>query len=419
VPYALYLTGTFSNKNYFDLIFQYFIAKRYLIAKKSQQAINIITLISIIGVMVGTAGLVIVLSVFNGFGNLMVSLYDTFDADIKITATTGKTISVTDSTLTEIQHIEGVAHVFAVYEENVLFKYGDKQVIGKLKGIPLQYADAALQKTIIDGSFAADAYQHFAVFGAGIAYQLGMDLDHVTQPIQMYVPKTGIDNPVNVDDAFNQASALPTGVFSLQQDFDNQYVFVPLTFAQTLFDAPQKATAIEVTLKPNAPTKLVQQALENKNWQVQTRQQQHAFLYAIINSEKFIAYFILVLILIISTFNILGSLTMLIIEKQKDLKLFLSMGATPKKIKQVFVIQGLMITAVGSMGGLLLGFIVCFCQQHFGIIKIANSQSFVVDAYPVAIVAADFIICMLIVTCIGAIASFYTAHFVVSKYIRS
>lgn len=387
-----------------------------MLAKKTQQAINIVTLISMIGVTVGTAGLIIVLSVFNGFGNLMVSLYDTFDADIKITATTGTTIPISDSSLQKLQQIKGIKQIHPVYEENVLLKYGDKQVVGKLKGIPLLYANDALQKTIIDGSFTADAYNHFAVFGAGVAVQLGMDLEHVAEPVQMYAPKQGINNPLNVEDAFNQAAALPTGVFSLQQDFDNQYVFVPLSFAQQLYDAKQKATALEVSLLPDADINHVIKALQNKSWLVKTRQQQHAFLYAIILSEKFIAYFILVLILIIATFNILGSLTMLIIEKQKDLKLFISMGATLTQVKQIFAAEGIIITSIGCLSGLLLGLTVCLLQQQFGLIKIGSEQSFVVDAYPVAILPTDFILCFFIVITIGVLAAVYTAHFVVDKY---
>ncbi len=401
--------------------FPFYIAKRYLLARKSQNVINIITLISIIGIAVGTAGLVVILSVFNGFGNLVLSLYDTFDADIKITAVKGKSFDPVLADVAGLRKLEGINSVNEVLEENVLLKYRDRQVIARIKGVDSTYEKSAeLSSSIIDGAFILNnGDTNYAIIGSGVAYYLSMDLQHLFSPIQLFVPRAGLHNNLNTEDAFNRDWIIPSGVFAIQQDFDNKYIFVPLSFARKLLDTDTNVTSLEVMLKPGANPNLVKQQILKRCGNlvdVKTRIEQHDFLYKILFSEKFVAYFVLCLILLIATFNILGSLTMLIIEKKHDIGLLLSLGADVSLVKKIFLTEGLLITCIGSVSGIAIGYTVCFAQMTFGLIKIENSDSFIIDAYPVAMMWTDFLLSFLIVSLIGAIASYYTSQKLVSKY---
>lgn len=402
------------------MLFPLYIAKRYLFAKKSQNVINIITAISIVGVLVGTAGLVIILSVFNGFGNLVLSLYDSFDPDIKITVTEGKTFDPGLAHLPQLKNINGVFSVSEIYEENVLLKYRDRQVIARIKGVDDAFVkNTSMKDKIIDGDFTLQRGDtNYAVFGAGVAYFLSMDIDHVIMPVQLFVPRRGQQPSLNPEDAFNRDWIMPSGVFALQQEFDSRYVFVPMRFARKLFEDSLKISALEISLSKDANADAVASEIKKiaPELAVKTRAQQHAFLSKIISSEKFVAYFILCLILLISTFNILGSLTMLIIEKKHDIGLLLSLGAELKQIKNIFFVEGLLITIIGSVAGLGIGVLICWAQQTFGIIQIGNAESFVISAYPVDMEPGDFILSFVIVFIIGAAASYYTAQKLVPRY---
>jgi lipoprotein-releasing system permease protein len=403
------------------MLFPFYIAKRYLFAKKSQNVINIITAVSIIGIAVGTAGLVIVLSVFNGFGNLVLSLYDSFDPDIKITSVAGKSFDPAKAQINNLKNIYGITSVSEIVEENVLLKYRDRQVIARIKGVDSVFIKTSSMKSkIIDGDFILQSGDtNYAVFGSGVAYYLSMDIQHIFAPVQLFVPKRGMQPSLNPEDAFNRDWIVPSGVFALQQDFDNKYVFVPITFARKLFDMPIAVSSLEISIARNEDADLIKEKILaqcGNSFVVSTRAQQHNFLYKILTSEKFVAYFILCLILLISTFNILGSLTMLIIEKKHDIGLLLSLGADLTIIKNIFLTEGLLITSIGAISGILLGLIICLLQMSFGFIAIENSESFVIDAYPVSMQLTDFILSFLIVIIIGATASYYTAQKIVKKY---
>lgn len=373
-----------------------------------------------VGVLVGTAGLVIVLSVFNGFGNLVLSLYDSFDPDIKITVVEGKTFDPTVANISHIRNIKGVVSISQIYEENVLLKYRNRQVIARIKGVDDAFVkNTSMRDKIIDGDFILQRGDtNYAVFGAGVAYFLSMDVEHVIMPVQLFVPRRGQQPSLNPEDGFNREWIMPTGVFALQQEFDSRYVFVPIGFARQLFEDSLNITSLEIMLDKGANAQRIASEIQKANpaLAVQTRAEQHAFLSKIIASEKFVAYFILCLILLISTFNILGSLTMLIIEKQHDIGLLLSLGAELKQIKNIFFVEGLLITLIGSITGLSFGFLICWLQQTFGIIQIGNAESFVISAYPVAMQATDFILSFVIVFIIGGMASYYTAQRLVPRY---
>jgi lipoprotein-releasing system permease protein len=393
----------------------FFIAKRYLFAKKSHNVINIISIISVLGVMVGTAGLIIVLSVFNGFSDLVVSLYNSFDPDIKITPVTGKSFEPSMVNLSKIQKVEGVTFVSLSLEESALLKYGEKQFIATIKGVDSNFLKISnIEKSIVDGSLTLQQNNNsYAVIGGSIAYSLSLSLNDPFNVLTVYVPRKGKPTAfVNPEEAFNIRAIRPSGIFAIQQDFDSKYVLVPLAFAREIIGQNSKVTSIEIGIQQGYDAEKISnkiQLLAGNKLKAATRLQQHEFLYKILKSEKWAVYFILSFILIIAIFNIIGSLNMLIIEKKKDIIILAALGAEEKLIRNVFMIEGVMITMWGAIIGLVLGGIICFFQQQFGFIKLENSESFLIDAYPVTMQPLDFALVILIVFVIGALASRYTS----------
>ncbi len=400
---------------------EFFIAKRYLFSKKSHNVINIISIISVAGVMVGTMGLIIVLSVFNGFSGLVIALYDSFDPDIKITAVKGKTFNPETLDTAAIRKIPGISHLSWTLEENALIKFSDRQFIGTIKGVDENFLEISeIDDKIIDGELLLeDGKMNYAVVGGGIAYSLSLILNDPFNQLSIYVPKKGKPvSTLNPEEAFNISLIKPVGVFAIQQDFDSKYVLVPLRFAREIIDSPGLVSAMEIGLNPGSNEEeagAAIQAIAGNNFQVQTRLQQHDFLYRILKTEKWAVYFILSFILIIAIFNIIGSLTMLIIEKKKDIGILSALGAEHNMIKNIFLLEGLMITMSGAITGLALGGIVCFLQQHYGFIRLDNSESFLINAYPVEMQALDFVYVTAIVFAIGFLAAWYASSKIKDK----
>lgn len=395
--------------------FSFFIARRYLIAKKSHNAINLITAISIVGVLFGTAGLIVVLSVFNGFGNLVLSLYGDFNPDIKITPATGKFSAHSGLDIEQIRNLPDVKAVSITLEENALLRYNDKQVIGIVKGVDSEYMKhSPLRNRIIDGDFIVrSADTNFAVLGSGVAYFLGVNPQNLFASINLFMPKAGPDHSLDLYESFNEMLVIPAGVFGLQPDFDDKYIIVDLAFSQELAGKPDMFSAVEITLNNEhniEKTKAAIQKIAGDRFVVSTRDEQHEFLNKILKSEKLISYLILVLILLIGTFTIIGSLTMLILEKKKDIGILRSLGAERNLIRRIFLMEGFIITTLGVTGGLMLGLIICLVQMKFGVVKLYGADNFIIDAYPVKLMAIDFTITFLIVTAIGFSSSFYAVQ---------
>jgi len=394
----------------------WFIAKRYLLAKKSHNVINIISIISVAGVTVGTMGLIIVLSVFNGFSDLVVSLYNSFDPDIRITAVEGKTFDPSRSGISEIKKLEEVESVSYTLMENALIKYRDRQSIVTIKGVEKNFDEiAAIKDKIVDGEFLLEKdHVPYAIVGSTIAYTLSLSMEDPFNQLSIYVPRKG--KPVsmlNPNDAFNIRLIRPSGIFAIQQDFDSKYVIVPLEFAREVIGHEKNVSAIEVNLREGSDEELAKERIASVlkgNVKVETRLQQHEFLYKILKSEKWAVYFILSFIIVIAVFNITGSLTMLIIEKKKDISVLRSLGAENTLIRNIFVVEGLLITLSGAVTGLLAGALVCFLQQQFGFIRLDDGEAFVIEAYPVSMMAGDFIAVLGIVFIIGLAAAFYTSQ---------
>jgi len=397
-----------------------YIAKRYLVAKKSHHVINIISWVSVAGIAVGTIGLVIVLSVFNGFGDLVISLYNSFDPDIKITLTEGKTFDPASTNIQEIKKIIGVKAITNVLEENALLKYRDRQMIATVKGVDSTFTETSgLKNNIAEGEMLLEkGEQNFAIAGSGIAYTLGINAEDMFSQLNMYVPKRGQNVALVPEDAFTNLLIKPSGIFVIQQDFDTKYVIVPLRFARELIGEEKKVSALEIAVDKNydaAGLKKQIATIAGKNFTVNDRIEQHDYLNKILSSEKWAVYLILSLILLISAFSIIGSLTMLIIDKKKDIGILFSMGAELKLVRKIFFTEGLMISLIGGLGGLFFGWLICFLQQEFKMIKLGNSESFVIDAYPVSMLPLDFINVFLIVFAIGAALSWFASYRLINK----
>jgi lipoprotein-releasing system permease protein len=403
------------------------IARRYFAAKRSHHLINIISKISVAGVCVGTMGLIIVLSVFNGFGNLVLSMYDSFDPDVVITPAKGKFFIPEDAQIEKIKALSFVSVTTYTLEENVLLRYNERQFIATMKGVSESYFKSSdLQSKIIDGSpILRHADLNFMIPGAGIAYSLGLKLNDPVSRINVYLPKKGIDPSsalLNPDDAFSQRTIAASAVFSVQQDFDNKFAIVPIDFIREMMGEEKKISSVEIKLKKGVDQQEAAQQIQQvtgANFKVKDRYQQHDFLYKILKSEKAGVYLILCFILLIATFNVFGSLTMLIIDKKKDILSLINMGASVSFIKKVFFIEGLLISVFGAGIGMLLGGGVCYLQQRFEIIKLGDAENFVTNSYPVAMQLNDFLLVTTIVLTIGGIAAFITSRLIVKRQLEN
>jgi len=403
------------------LNFPFYIARRYLFAKKTRHAINIISGISVGGVTIGSMALIIILSAFNGLDNLVRSLFSTFDPDLKITVAEGKTFSSEHENIKKLKAHEGILYLSEVIEENALLRYGEKQYIATIKGVGDDFIKmSGIDSMIYDGEFLLkDQKNSYAIVGQGIASTLSMGLNFIT-PIQIYVPKRTKNVILTPDKAFNRKYIFPSGIFAIQQDFDSKYIIVPIDFARELLDYTVELSSIELKIDPSYNQDRIQeelQALLGNEFEVKNRFEQQEFVYKIMQSEKWAIFLILTFILMIASFNIIGSLSMLIIEKKKDIETLRNLGANLKLIRKIFLLEGWMISILGAIGGLILGSIICTLQQQFGLVKIQGGESFVIDTYPVSMEIPDFLFVFLTVLLIGYLAAWYPVRYITKKFI--
>jgi lipoprotein-releasing system permease protein len=392
-----------------------------LFSKKKQNIINIISAISVTGIIVGTMALVIVLSVFNGFNNLIESLFSNFDPDFKITAARGKLFSPEDNGFENIKNMPGVVHYAEVIEEVALLKYGNQQYVATIKGVPANYASYTnIDTLIIDGAFMLEEdNMNYAIVGQGVAYNLGLGLSFV-DPIRVFVPKKGNQTSVNPARALNFDYIFPSGVFSVLEEIDSRYMIVPISFAERLFETKGQVSAVELGVGKDVNVKKLQAGIQDilgDSFEVKNKYQQHDLIYKTMQSEKWAAYLILVFILIVASFNMLGSLSMLIIDKKEDLFILRGMGADSKLIRQIFLFEGWLITLFGAVIGTLLGVFVSWLQIKFGFISLPGAGSFIITAYPVKLIVSDIFIILGVVLGIGFIASWYPVRFISQRFI--
>jgi lipoprotein-releasing system permease protein len=406
------------------LNFPFYIAKRYLLAKKTRNAINIISAISVGGVMVGTMALVIVLSVFNGFDKVIKSLISSFDPDLKIKIVQGKTFNPEDAQKEKLLDLDGVFGISEVLEENTLLRYDERQYIATMKGVDDNYVKVTgIDSMIIDGDFVLENNgQARAVLGQGIAYFLRIGLTF-TNPLLIYVPeRTEKINFINPTEAFNKYALYPSGIFSIEQEYDAKYVILPIHIVRNLLNYNNnEVTALEVKISPDANPDNVKENIKQllgNTFEVKTRFEQNEVFYRIMKSEKWAIFMILTLIILVASFNIIGSLTMLIIDKKDDIATLGSLGANSTLIKRIFLFEGWLISITGSFLGIILGTGIALIQEKFGLIRLGGTGSFVIDAYPVDIQFTDIILVWITVLSIGYLSAIYPVSKISSKYLK-
>lgn len=392
------------------------IALRYLRAKKGHTAVNIISIISVLGVVVTTAALICVLSVFNGFHDLIKEKLSTVDPDIAITATMGKTIADADSVVRVAQTIPGVEMAMPVVEDNALAIFADYSMPLRLKGVPKDYNRlTGIDSVIVEGDFMLeDEVSRYAVLGVGPAVNLNARAGSLRM-LQLYAPQrrgqVDLNDPMN---AFTEDSVFVAGIFMVQQkDFDNDMIFAPIDLARELFDYTTEATQVELKLARGASEQAVMDQLNaqlGESYTVKNRMMQQDASFRLVNMEKWITFLLLAFILVIATFNVISTLSLLIIEKDESIRTFRSLGATDKQITRIFVTEGWLIALVGAVAGVALGLVLCLCQQQFGWLKLsARSDAVIVNAYPVSVVWTDVLVVFMLVAAVGLVTSLVTS----------
>ena len=397
------------------------IAKRYLFSKKSHNAINIISGISAVGVCVGTFAIICVLSVFNGFGAQVESLFSTFDPDLKIASVEGKSF-VVDDKWNEVKQIKGVEYCTQVVEENALLRCGDKQETGVVKGVGEGFDKmVGLDKIIVAGNYIlSDNVFNYGVPGVGVSAELGC-IPYGVQPLYIYAPKReGRVNLVNPENSFNTERVFTSAVFSVQQpEYDNKLVIVSIDLARKIFEyADGAVTSVEIGVKKGENVDDVKKQIETvlgDGFKVKDRYEQQEDYFKIMKVEKWITFLILAFILLIAIFNIIGSLSMLIIDKSDDIRTLRNMGATLGLIKRIFTIEGWMISLLGSVIGILLGALLCVLQENMGFITVPSGDGMTVMPYPVELQVSDILIVFATVALMGLADAYYPASQIKEK----
>ncbi len=384
--------------------FPLYIAKRYLFSKSSNNAINIITLIATVGVVVSAIALFIVLSVFSGLKNFSLDFIRVSDPDLKISSVEGKSFFFTDSIATLLQD-DNVAHFSKVVEEKAFFNYREKQHIAIIKGIDANYLLVNNMDTAVYyGDWLTTEYVNSAVIGAGVSSILSLGIYDTEESLKVYVPKPGKGYINNPKTAFNQVNLQPVGIFKLTEDLDSKYIYANLAMAQQLLKyEPNRITAIELKLKNDADRQRTVDYLQTKmgtNFKVETRKQLNAVFYKMINTENIVSYLVFTLILVIALFNVIGAIVMMILDKRENLKTLFSIGATLKEIRSVFIFQGFLLNIIGLVIGLSFAIVFVLLQQTFGLIMITPNL-----AYPVEFKMINVAIVVCTILILGYISS--------------
>ena len=395
----------------------FFFARRYLFSRRSHNAINIISAISAVGIAVATMALVCTLSVFNGFQDLVSGLFTAFDPQLRVTLTEGRTIAVDDEALLRLGQMEQIEVLTPVLEDQALVVQEGRQTVVTVKGVGENYdKQANLQELLYgDGTYLLQqAGQEYGILGIQLASTLGLGA-YFPEPLQIYAPRRGervnLANPLS---SFNQAELHSPGVlFMVQQtEYDANYILTSLDFAQTIFDQPGNVSAMEIRLKDNVDTdraKAEIQELLGEGFLVQDRYEQQEDIFRIMRVEKLISYLFLTFILLVACFNIIGSLSMLMIDKKADVQTLRSLGADNGDICRIFMYEGRLISFLGAVVGIVLGIVLCWVQQTFGLLTMGDH--FIVEAYPVSIHWADILLVLATVVAVGWISVWYPVRY--------
>ena len=391
-------------------------AWRYFRAKKSTNAINIIAWVSMSAIVVGAASLILVLSVFNGFEDLVKSLYTSFYPDIKVSAALGKTLTLTPQQLKRLSGIPGVRAVSLVAQDRGILENGANRVPAYIKGVDSNFLRVSgVGRTIEHGQFeVGTADRPMAVLGSGIQATLEIEADRALLPLGVYLFRRGsTDLSTDPMSSFNHESMATAGDFRIQEDFDQNYVITNIGFVKRMIGlGPDEYTAAELSIDDPAnpvPVRQVIAQVLGKGYLVQTRYQQNQSLYNVMGTEKWVIYIVLTLILIVAAFNMVGALTMLVWEKQKDIHVLKALGANDGMIQKIFLSEGLLLALMGGVGGILLAVIICTLQIKYKLIPLEGG-SFLIDYYPVKLVPGDFVLVLSTITIVALLASWLPAR---------
>jgi lipoprotein-releasing system permease protein len=391
----------------------YFIAKRYLFSKRNRNAINIITGISVLVVAVSVAALIIVLSSINGFGKLINEQISVFAPDLKIEITNGKTFSINNKTFEKIKSLKGIKFCEEVLEDNILLKLGDKQLICTVKGVSSRYHKIyGLDSGITQGIFKTYGNNlHYGVLGAGVAYNLGISAGS-GEAVSLWIPNRKNMKIFNPSQSFNKIILIPAGVISLDAEFDAKYILTSLDLVRGFTDRDSSTvSSLEILTDEKADIQKIKREIKTilgNRYTVKNLYEQFE-VYKVMKSERLVTFIIMLFIILIASFSIIGSITMLIIEKKQDLFTLISMGASLTAIKKIFFIEGLLVTLTGTIFGLIFGGLLSYAQQKYGFVTFPSEGNYIVDAYPMDVKYIDFIYTFISVSIIGTLLSLYPA----------
>jgi lipoprotein-releasing system permease protein len=390
-------------------------AWRYFKAKKSTNAINVISWVSVVAIIFGTASLIVILSAFNGFESLVKSLYASFYPDIKITAAKGQLITLTQKQLDELKGIRGIETFSLVAEEKALIQNGGLQTVVHMKGVDENYEGiAGIASHLYRGEYSlGNEDQPGLIFGVGVEQALALASDQAISPVSVYLPNKKITGTVDPLASLSLSLANPRGSFAIQSEFDNKYVITNLDFIRTYAGYQQdQYSAVEIKLSPNVNVEDQVETLKTllgKSYKVEDRFQQNRTLYNTIKLEKLAIYGIFSLILIVAAFNMLGALSMLVLEKKKDIQVLMAMGADQSLIQKIFLAEGILLSSLGTIGGMLIALMLYYLQVTYKLVPL-QGETFLIDYYPVQLLYTDFLLVGVTVFTIGIIASWIPAR---------
>lgn len=404
--------------------FSFYIARRYLFSKKKHNAVNIISGISVCGVALATLALVCTLSVFNGFQDMVASFFTAFDPEIKITIREGKVFDGQDERIRTVCAFPEVEVSTETLEENAMVQYKDRQAMVVLKGVEDNFEELTAIDSILYGAgefMLHDSIVDYGIMGVELVTTLGTGLQFV-DPLEVYLPKRSAKvNMANPGASFNRDYLYSPGVvFAVnQQQYDSRYILTSLDFLRRLLDYTTEVSAIELKLKPEANVSSVQAKIEKivgDDFVVHNRYQQQADVFRIMEIEKLISYLFLTFILMIACFNMIGSLSMLILDKKEDVVTLRCLGANDKLISRIFLFEGRLISLFGAISGIILGLLFCFIQQEFGVISLGGGNgAFVVDAYPISVHAWDVVLIFVTVLAVGFLSVWYPVRYLIKR----
>ena len=405
----------------------FYIARRYLFSKKKHNAINIISGISVCGVALATLALVCTLSVFNGFQDMVAGFFTAFDPELKITIREGKVFEPQGAAFQEVRSLPEIGVWTETLEENAMVQYKDRQAMAIIKGVEDNFEELTSIDSLLYGAgefILHDSIVDYGVLGVELISELGTGLQFV-DPLQVYAPKRNVRvNMANPSASFNRDYLFSPGVVFVvnQQKYDARYILTSLSFARNLFNYDTEVSAVELKLKPGADVTAVQRKIARilgDEFVVLDRYEQQADVFRIMEIEKFISYLFLTFILAIACFNVIGSLSMLILDKREDVETLRNLGADDRLIARIFLFEGRLISLFGARSGIVLGLLLCYIQQLFGIISLGGGNgSFIVDAYPVSVHVTDVVLIFITVITVGFLSVWYPVHYLTRRLLK-